>query len=291
MADGFARLNPFAKRESHSDGAINTYRILTIISWLMAVVASVYYSTWQTRSHDGTLIRQGIWDLNRLYPSAFTLNATIVEIFWVVIFLSQIGYVGALFSNNAETKHSAANVGSHFILNNLLQFAFVLLFVHNHFILAEIVLVVNFFNLTSQYFRHNSYARYIHMPVVSAPLAWTFVAIYWNGAIMVHRPHNLVARIFGNVFVWAILVYGLFYIFAYKDYTMGFSLSVLSAALGVAQFVDRIAAFQWIFAFVIMSVLFVMTLVVAVPAWQGRDFNWGRSPQADAERAPLLNDN
>jgi hypothetical protein len=191
----------------------------------------------------------------------------------------------------------------------------VLLFVHNHFILAEIVLVVNFFNLTSQYFRHNSYARYIHMPVVSAPLAWTFVAIYWNGAIMVHRPHNLVARIFGNVFVWAILVYGLFYIFAYKvsagcwgkvawhsrkasnmasssqDYTMGFSLSVLSAALGVAQFVDRIAAFQWIFAFVIMSVLFVMTLVVAVPAWQGRDFNWGRSPQADAERAPLLNDN
>jgi hypothetical protein len=82
MTDGFHRVNPFAKRDSHSNGAINTYRILTIISWLMAVVSSVYFSTWQHTNHDGTIIRQGIWDLNRLYPSAFTMNSTIVEIFW-----------------------------------------------------------------------------------------------------------------------------------------------------------------------------------------------------------------
>jgi len=72
---------------------------------------------------------------------------------------------------------------------------------------------------------------------------------------------------------------------------MGFSLSVLSAAIGVAQFLDHIMALQWIFAFVIMAVLFLSTVVVAVPAWQGREFNWGRTPQADAERAPLLDDN
>lgn len=70
---------------------------------------------------------------------------------------------------------------------------------------------------------------------------------------------------------------------------MGFSLSVLSAALGVAQFFRQVIALQWIFAFTIMAVLFVLTVVVAVPAWTGRDFAWRRRPPpADAERAPLL---
>lgn len=76
---------------------------------------------------------------------------------------------------------------------------------------------------------------------------------------------------------------------------MGFALSVLSASLGVAQFTRQIVAFQWIFAFTIMSVLFVMTLIVAVPAWAGRDLPWGASAErrqpADTERAPLLGDN
>ena len=72
---------------------------------------------------------------------------------------------------------------------------------------------------------------------------------------------------------------------------MGFSLSVLAAAIGVAQFLDRIVALQWIFAFIIMSLLFLSTLAVAVPAWQGREITWGRSQQTDAERAPLLDDN
>jgi hypothetical protein len=50
-------------------------------------------------------------------------------------------------------------------------------------------------------------------------------------------------------------------------------------------------ALQWIFAFTIMAVLFVMTLVVAVPAWTGRQVPWGGTAerrQVDAERAPLL---
>jgi uncharacterized protein DUF1774 len=70
---------------------------------------------------------------------------------------------------------------------------------------------------------------------------------------------------------------------------MGFSLSVLSAALGVAQFHNQIVSFQWIFAFTIMSVLFVLTLIVALPAALGRDTPFSR--QADQERAPLLAEN
>lgn len=38
----------------------------------------------------------------------------------------------------------------------------------------------------------------------------------WNGAIMVPHHESLVARIFANIFVWSILVYGLFFIAIYK---------------------------------------------------------------------------
>lgn len=69
---------------------------------------------------------------------------------------------------------------------------------------------------------------------------------------------------------------------------MGFNLSVLSAAIGVSQFLRQVIAFQWIFAFVIMAVLFVATLVIAVPAATGR---FARARQSDTERAPLLGEN
>jgi hypothetical protein len=288
--DRFHNINPFAKRDTHTAGSITTYKVLTILSWLLAAGVSVYYVTNEGR--DNYHLRRRIWDINDLYRTAFTLNAVIVDIYWAVLFVLQVGYVAHLFSANTDNVNAAASVGSHFILNNLLHFAWVLLFVYGHFILSEIVLVLNFFNLTSLYFRHNTYPRFIHWPVVSAPLAWTFVAIYWNGAIAVYHPHNLVARIFGNIFVWSILVFGWFFIAVYKDYTIGFSLSVLSASLGVAQFFDRIVAFQWIFAFTIMAVLFVSTLLVAVPAWTGQDLPWGKKAKpADNERAPLLAEN
>jgi hypothetical protein len=208
-----------------------------------------------------------------------------------------------------------------FILNNLLHFAFIMLFVRSHFVWAEVMLILNFANLTSLYFRrvavtHHPRLLFVHFPAVSGPLAWTFVALYWNGAIMVPHHNSLVARIFANIFVWALLGYGMFFIAAYKvrnamtsrlyennfisvrvltdsgwggqDYSMGFSLSVLSAALGVAQFFRQIVAFQWIFAFTIMAVLFVFTVIVAVPAWTTRSET---QRPADAERAPLLADN
>jgi hypothetical protein len=280
--------NPFSKRESHSSGSITTYKILTVISWALSVIVSVYYTVHSP--HDGHTIRKRIWDQNYLYPTAFTLNSVITSIFWIVVFVLQGGYIAHLFSKNTEVQHAAASVGSHFILNNLFHFAFVMLFVRSHFHWAELILILNFFNLSSLYFRHNTYPRFIHTPTVSAPLAWTFVAIYWNGALMVPHPASLVARIFGNIFIWGILFYGGFFIVVYKDYTMGFSLSVLAAAIGVAQFLRQVIALQWIFAFTIMAVLFVSTLTVAVPAWTGKEFKWKRSTASDSERAPLLNE-
>ncbi len=63
-----------------------------------------------------------------------------------------------------------------------------------------------------------------------------------------------------------------------------------NTALAVHQLGIKVIAFQWVFAFVIMSVLFLATLAIAIPELfpvkeSGR-------PQADAdhERQPLLDD-
>jgi hypothetical protein len=74
---------------------------------------------------------------------------------------------------------------------------------------------------------------------------------------------------------------------------MGFALSVLAASLGVQQFLIKIIALQWIFAFVIMGVLFVATLAIAVPGIFGEQIRLRSVEEAaptDQERAPLLDD-
>ncbi|KAK0617826.1 hypothetical protein B0T17DRAFT_311590 [Bombardia bombarda] len=281
--DRLSNINPFARRDSHSANSVITYKVLTLLSWLLSLISTIYY-TYES-PHDGHYHRRTIWGQNYFHFSAFSQNYLITSLFWLTLFILQLGYISHLFSTKVENVNAACAVGSHFIFNNLLHFAFVMLFVRSHFVWAEIILIINFFNLTSLYFRHNSYPRFIHLPAVSGPLAWTFVAIYWNGAIMVPHSNSLVARVFANIFVWSILAYGLFFVVIYKDYTMGFSLSVLAASLGVAQFFNQLVAFQWIFAFTIMATLFVFTLVVAVPAWAGK------TRSGDAERAPLLADN
>jgi hypothetical protein len=67
----------------------------------------------------------------------------------------------------------------------------------------------------------------------------------------------------------------------------------LAASIGVGQFLTHAIAIQWIFAFVIMAVLFIATLVIAVPGIFGKEFSFRREGQvvsADQERAPLLDD-
>ena len=73
-------MNPFVKRDSHSRGAVVTYKTLTIVSWLLSVIVSVYYSL--HRPHDGVYFRRRIWDQNWAFPTGFTLNSVIVEIYW-----------------------------------------------------------------------------------------------------------------------------------------------------------------------------------------------------------------
>lgn len=102
-----------------------------------------------------------------------------------------------------------------------------MLWVRGQFWIGEILLVLNLFNLIALYQRHSTYHRLIHIPIVSAPLAWTYVAILWDGAAAVNA-RNLAARIVANIFIWGILGVGAFHTLVFKDYTMGFELGFLS---------------------------------------------------------------
>lgn len=105
-----------------------------------------------------------------------------------------------------------------------------MLWVRGRFWIGEVLLVLNLANLVMLYFRHSTYPRLIHIPIVSAPLAWTYVAILWDGAAAVNA-RSLAARIVANVFIWGILALGAFYLLIFKDYTMGFELAMLSLGM------------------------------------------------------------
>jgi hypothetical protein len=211
-------LNPFAKRDSHSAQSILLYKITTTLSWLLFFVSAIYYA-FKGNGHNR------FWQHN--YSTPFAQSSIFTSIYWIVLFILQLFYAYALYMSNEAYVTSAANIGSHFIANNLLLFGFVHLWVRSHFWLAEFLLVLNFANLTALYFRHSTSPRAIHVGVVSGPLAWNFVALYWVGAVAVHSNH-FAARIVANVFIWGWLGYGVFFLAAYKDYTMGFALSVLA---------------------------------------------------------------
>ncbi|RQM08735.1 hypothetical protein DH86_00002454 [Scytalidium sp. 3C] len=285
-------VNPFSREETYTPRTVWTYRILAVLSWLLLIITSFYYSL-HAPEDDKPKWRHTIWEINHLYKTSYSLNAHIVEVYWVILFVLQIGYFWHIFSSKTENVYAATRIGSHFILNNLLQFAFIMLFVRSHFIWAEVIAILNFGNLAFLYLRHPSSIPLIHIPAVSGPLAWTFIAIYWNGAIAVHQD-TLAAKIVAYVAIWGILVFGGFFLIAFKDYSIGFALAILTASLGVRQHHRKGEHLQWIFAFVIMAALFVASLGIAIPVALGREVRFRREEAAaaepDAERAPLLDD-
>ncbi|KAH8706111.1 hypothetical protein GQ44DRAFT_743496 [Phaeosphaeriaceae sp. PMI808] len=280
--------NPFARREEFSSRSILFYKITTSISYLMLLVTAFYYTF--NKPGEGSYRDGRIWQHN--YATPFAQNKIITSIYWIVLFALQLVYAWSLYASDTVYVTAAANIGSHFVANNLLLFGFIHLWVRSHFRVAELLIIINFLNLSFAYFRHSTTPRAIHIGTVSGPLAWNFAALYWVGAVAFYSNH-LAARIVANVFIWGWLGYGVFFLAAYKDYTMGFALSVLSFSTGMDQFLTNphIIQLQWIFAFTIGGLLFILSLAVGVPGLLGRDpFPHGQIVSEDRERAPLLAD-
>jgi len=266
--------NPFARDDTEETRRnIAAYRIFTLISWLLVVITAIVHQA--TVPH---AFAAG--------ATPFTPNGVFVAVYWIVMYISQAGYIWHLFSRDDVLIKSAAAVGSHFILFNVLQFIWIMLWARGHFIVAEVIQIINFLHMAMAYFRNPRTQRLIHLPVFAMPLTWTFFSLYWNGAVMVHC-HGLACRIVANVFIWTFLGFAGFYLLAYKDYYVGFSMAFLIAGLGVGQFFTKVIAFQWIFAFAIMGTVFVLSCAVAVPGIFG--FRTGAEASGnDRERAPLL---
>lgn len=132
-----------------------------------------------------------------------------------------------LFHKEPAIVAAAANVATHFILNNLFILAWISLWTRNHFWGAEIILMAHFINQSVAYWRHKNLPDFVHLPAVAGPYAWTIFALFWNGAVAVNS-HNLPGRIVANIFIWAILFVGLFHITLRQDHILGYCLSFLS---------------------------------------------------------------
>jgi len=270
-----------------SNGLVLLYRILTPVSWLLIVITSAYYTF--RRPHDGgqnRYVRRTIWGQNSRHHTPFALNQIIVSIYWVVLYILQIPYLYNLYAPPAMVT-PAMILAPYFTFNNFLAFGFVHLWCRGYFWWALLLAVVNWFNLTFAYFRYPKSPPLMHIAVLAGPLAFAFVTLFWDGAAAVNG-HKVGARIAANIFIWVWAVYGGFYLVVFKDWALGFSLSVLACALGVYQFLIVMIALQWIFAFTIMAILFLASVVVAFPDATGVQLGRGQVVSADRERAPLL---
>jgi len=288
LHDRVHSVNPFLEQSSYSRRSVIAYRFTTTISWLLLVITSIYYTF--AHPHEGRYSRHTIWGQNYHRHTPFALNSVIVSLYWIALYIIQIPYLASLFqsSASAETLTTACNLAPYFIANNLLIFGFIHLWCRSYFWWAELLIIINFFQLTFAYFRFPKTSKLVHSAVLAGPLAWSFVALYWDGAAAVHS-HHFAARLVTNIFIWTWAVYGGFYLVVFKDWAMGFALSILSAALGVAQFLTVIIAVQWIEAFTIMALLFLVSLAVGVPGIFGKEpFKRGEIVSEDRERAPLL---
>lgn len=79
-ADLVRLVNPFAKRDSHSRNSVITYKILTIVTWLLSVIVSVYYTF--NYDYDKKHPHHRLWDVNYRFPTGFTLNYLIASLYW-----------------------------------------------------------------------------------------------------------------------------------------------------------------------------------------------------------------
>jgi magnesium-transporting ATPase (P-type) len=224
--------NPFSRRTSLSNQSILLYKITTTLTYLLFLITTIYYTI--HAPHDGdtkhhhNASNARFWAHN--YSTPFAQSAIITSIYWATIFVLQLGYLAAFYSANEEYLLSAANLAAHFISSNLLLFGFVHLWVRSHFILSLLLLLVNFANLSTAYFRHSTTPRFIHIGVLVGPLAWNFVGLYWAGSVAVWQSHanSAIARIVANVFIWGWVGYAGIFLVGFKDYSMGYALSILA---------------------------------------------------------------
>ncbi|KJK84931.1 hypothetical protein H633G_11246 [Metarhizium anisopliae BRIP 53284] len=200
--------------------------VIDALTWGVSAGVSIYYTVRAPR--DGPTIGARIWDQNFQYETGLTIVQT-----WSL----PTGMHAALFVHMLANIFAASNdisyitISNHFSINNLLHVVFLVLFVRSAFGWAECILILNFVNLSVLYFKHSKLSHFTRISVICGPLAWNFIAIFWNWAIAVTAGigYNDTIEGFGLFFVWAILGYGVFSLLVFQDLAMAFLLAYLCA--------------------------------------------------------------
>ncbi|VVT45519.1 uncharacterized protein SAPINGB_P000777 [Magnusiomyces paraingens] len=271
--------------------ALLTRRVITIISYVLSIYFSFKYAGGRWGNHPPTF---------HVNDTPFTANAIVVLVYWLFLLIGQLFYLLQFYSDDEPTLVDVTNITWHFTLFNLLHSLWIWLFSHKHkYISAEIVLIANLFNLLGLYVHHKPYAikplsRWItiHPSTCALPLSWVMYAIFWNGAVAFHAHRGFFSRIVANIFIWEFLLVPGLFIILFNDWAIGFSSAALVFGIGIAQLFTKIIALQWIFAFIIAGLLFLLSTIIAIPKLTPAAITKLREDtRGNGERAPLLEPN
>lgn len=134
----------------------------------------------------------------------------------ILLFVVQGAYICYTSRNMAQLAGIIPIFDVHFIAHNVLHVAVTTLNASSNFPLAGIVLLLDFFNLSSAYRRSLCGSMLQHISVASGPLSWALVELLWNGAMLMPQRESMVAGILGAVCIWVIPGGGVFCGIAYK---------------------------------------------------------------------------
>ncbi|ODQ79896.1 hypothetical protein BABINDRAFT_161566 [Babjeviella inositovora NRRL Y-12698] len=282
-----------------TDDSLVTHRVTTTVSLALSI--------WGTFKHlifSGHVLKH-VNEPFRVSLTPFTGNIIVLFVYWSLLYLLQIVFVAQIYFPGSHTNSTGVSgvistttrasltsvVGWHFTIFNFLTYLWTLTFHKEHYLTSEIILVLNLLNILALTINHKTSTIkplsnwiFIHLSTAALPFSWLLYAVFWNGAVLFHAQTGLFARIVANVLIWDFLFIPLFFVLIWKDWGIGLSSSLLTFGLGWGQLFTKVIALQWIFAFIISGILFVVSVITAFSQENGNGLLIGN----DSEQAPLL---
>lgn len=233
------------------------------------------------------------------FITPFSCSLIVTILYWLVTLAVQFLFiVKTLFNENVSQSNKTniiAIVGPHFAVSNLIQFFWCYFFSKKHFLISEVLIIINLINLLMLYFSHKTMSikslsdwLTVHLPITGLPLSWALYAIFWNGACLFHS-HNksLLPRLLANIFIWEFLFVPMSLLLLYSDWSVALSTSFLMLGVGFFQLFSRVVALQWAFAFTIAALDFAFSLLTMFSS-AIREVQTESVSTSSNDQAPLL---
>ncbi|ORY75449.1 hypothetical protein BCR37DRAFT_395549 [Protomyces lactucae-debilis] len=239
-----------------------------------------------------------IWQISQAHHTSWTPNTPMtLDLFPAVLFLCQLLYLAQLLaSKNEALLASATNgVSYHFVGFGLLEVAFIVLWVKQHFVWCVLVQSINLAHLIILYRRlgptpyaattTNAKNLYVQIPTVKLPIALCTYNIVHALSICLETKHVRRSPLhFMPLAVIGLLM--LLAVFRNRDALLGLPLSYLLFSLGTEQYRhphgDHVT---WIMAFSYASLLLVLSIFIGVPRLR---YASGLHTAETPEQRPLL---